>query len=130
MRVGRWQLIARWKCGRMCERMIRKEKDIPPVPIPNEGDPVAATKTKPEMYQELLDVAEALATPIDYEQLISDGVLRKAGGWYEILDPARLPDAARLKIKAIKSGNRVRFRKPNKRVAKYLDSLTPSGQPA
>jgi len=100
------------------------------------GDPVAATKTKPsprtkpETYQELLEVAEALATPIDFDQLTADGVLRKAGGWYEVLDPTRLPDSARQKIKAFKSGNRVRFRKPSKRAGKFLDSLAPTGQPA
>jgi hypothetical protein len=96
------------------------------------GDPVAATKTKPspKTYQELLEVAEALATPIDFDQLTADGVLRKAGGWYEVLDPTRLPDSARQKIKAFKSGNRVRFRKPSKRAGKFLDSLAPTGQPA
>ena len=88
---------------------------------------MAATKTKPETYQELVEVAEALATPIDFDQLIADAVLRKkAGGWYEVLDPARLPEHARQKIKAVKTGNRVKFRKPSKRVAKFLNSLSPS----
>jgi hypothetical protein len=88
---------------------------------------MAATKTKstprPATQPELLELAEALAAPIDFDQLIADGVLRKARGWYEVLDAARLPEHALRKIKAFKSGNRVRFRKPNKRAARFLDSL-------
>jgi hypothetical protein len=87
---------------------------------------VVATKTrkpKPATYPELIETAEALATPIDFEQLIADGVLRKGKGWYEILDPSRLPNHAWQKIKSVKSGNRVKFRKPNKRVGKFLKSL-------
>jgi hypothetical protein len=120
----------------MCSRMNRMERIFLLSQYQMKGDPVAATKTKPatkikpETYPELLEVAEALATPIDFDQLILDGVLRKAGSWYEILDPARLPDSARLKIKGFKSGNRVRFRKPSKRAGKFLDSLAPTGQPA
>ena len=88
------------------------------------------TKLKPATYQELLEVAESLAMPIDLDQLITDGVLQKRGGWYEILDPNRLPECAWRKIKAIKPGNRIRFRKPSKRVAKFLDTLMSSSLPA
>ena len=89
---------------------------------------MVATKTrkpKPATHPELIETAEALAAPIDFDQLIADGVLRKAKtrGWYEILDTTRLPDHAWQKIKAIKSGNRVRFRKANKRMAKFLNAL-------
>jgi hypothetical protein len=95
---------------------------------------VVATKTrkpKPSTHPELIETAEALATPIDFDQLIADGVLRKAKtrGWYEILDTSRLPEHAWQKIKAIKSGNRVRFRKANKRVAKFLNSLDSAPAP-
>ena len=96
---------------------------------------MVATKTrKPKAapYPELIEAAEALATPIDVEQLIADGVLAKAKtrGWFEILDPTRLPDHAWQKIKSVKSGNRVRFRKASKRVAKYLKSLETEPVPA
>jgi hypothetical protein len=89
---------------------------------------VVATKTrkpKPATYPELIETAEALAAPIDLAQLVADGVLRKAKarGWYEILDTSRLPDHAWQKIKSVKSGNRVKFRKPSKRAAKFLKAL-------
>jgi hypothetical protein len=86
---------------------------------------MAATKTKPkpETHLEILEAAEALATPIDFDQLIADGALQKAGGgWYEVLDPSRLPDHAWRKVKAVKSGNRVRFRKSSKKLARFLES--------
>ena len=95
---------------------------------------MVATKTRkprPATHPELIEAADALATPIDFDQLIADGVLRKAKtrGWYEILDTTRLPEHAWQKIKAIKSGNRVRFRKANKRAAKFLSSLEAGGLP-
>ena len=90
---------------------------------------MAATKTKPKpksetaTHMEILEAAEALATPIDFDQLIADGALQKAGGgWYEVLDPSRLPNHAWNKIKAVKSGNRVRFRKSSKKLARFLES--------
>jgi len=83
-------------------------------------------KTKPVPHQELLDAAESLAAPIDVEQLIAEGAIRKAGGWYEIIDGSRLPEHVWHRIKAIKRGNRVKFRKANKRIGKYLGSLPPS----
>jgi hypothetical protein len=89
---------------------------------------VVATKTpkpKAATYPELLETAEALAARIDFAQLIADGVVRKAKprGWYEILDTSRLPDHAWQKIKSVRSGNRVKFRKPSKRSAKFLRAL-------
>ena len=88
-------------------------------------------KTKPALHSELIEAAESLATPIDYEQLVAEGVLRKgkARGWFEILDTSRLPHHAWQKIKAVKSGNRVRFRKPSKRMAKFLKSLESAPAP-
>ena len=86
-------------------------------------------KKRPATHPELIEAGEALATPIDFEQLLTDGVLRKARGWYEILDPNRLPDHAWQKIKSIKSGNRVKFRKANKRVAKFLQSVDMAAAP-
>jgi hypothetical protein len=90
---------------------------------------MAATKTKSKpktevtMQQEILDAAELLAMPIDLDQLTADGTLRKAGnGWYEVLDAARLPEHALRKIKAVKSANRVKFRKASKKLAKFLES--------
>lgn len=93
---------------------------------------MVATKTrkpKQETHPELIEAAEALAAPIDFEQLVSDGVVRKARGWYEILDPSRLPQSAWQRIKAVKSGNRVKFRKRSKRAARFLKSLAPLTAP-
>jgi hypothetical protein len=86
---------------------------------------VVATTTRPAIHQELIEAAEALAAPIDFEQLVADGVIRKTRGWYEILDTGRLPEHAWQRIKAVKTGNRVKFRKPSKRAAKFLNTLTP-----
>jgi hypothetical protein len=80
-------------------------------------------KPRPATHPELIEAAEALASPIDFEQLMSDGVLRKVRGWYEILDAQRLPAQAWQRIKAVKSGNRVKFRKRSKRAAKFLKGL-------
>jgi hypothetical protein len=91
---------------------------------------VVATTTKTALHQELLEVAEALSAPIDFNQLIADGVLRKSRGWYEILDPSRLPDHAWSRIKSVKSRNRVKFRKANKRAAKLLNGLSAEPVPA
>ena len=84
---------------------------------------MAATKSAPAIHLELRRAAEAQATPIDFDRLIEDGVLRKAGNWYEVLEPAALPEHARHKIKALKSGNRVKFRKHSKRLGKFLRAL-------
>jgi hypothetical protein len=90
---------------------------------------MAATKAKPKRksenvtHLEIMEAAEALATPIDFDQLIAEGAIQKAGGgWFEVLDPSRMPDHAWRRIKAVKSGNRVRFRKSSKKLARFLES--------
>jgi hypothetical protein len=71
-------------------------------------------------YRELRRLAELLAAPIDFDFLIAAGVLRKRGTWYEVLDLAQLPEHARAKIKAVRSPNLVKFRKPSKKMQKFL----------
>jgi hypothetical protein len=71
-------------------------------------------------YKELRRVAEPLATPIDFAGLLAEGVLERRGSWYEILDLDRLPEHARVKIKAVRSPNLVKFRKPSKRLQQLL----------
>ncbi len=71
-------------------------------------------------YKELRRLAEVLAAPIDFDQLITAGVLRAKGKWYEVLDLDRLPEHARVKIRAVRAPNRVKFRKPSKRLQKLL----------
>jgi hypothetical protein len=71
-------------------------------------------------YKELRRLAEVLAAPIDFDRLVATGVLRKQGKWFEVLDMSQLPEHARMKIKAVRSPNLVKFRKPNKKLRKFL----------
>ena len=77
---------------------------------------IAGTST----YKELVRLAEALAAPINFDLLTAAEVLRKRGAWYEVLDISRLPEHARMKIKAVRSPNLVRFREPSKKMRKFL----------
>ena len=79
-----------------------------------------AEKLVPSFYKELRQTAVMLATPVDVDALISDGILRKQGDWYEIMDLAHLPEHARVKIRAVRPPNRVKFRKPSKKLQKFL----------
>lgn len=75
---------------------------------------------EPTTYQTLLRAVEALAAPIDFDGLIADGVLRANGTWFEVLDVARLPEAARVRIRAVRSPNLVKFRKPARKLVRLL----------
>jgi hypothetical protein len=60
--------------------------------------------------EELSRLAELIATPIDFAELIADGVLvERGGGWYEVLDYERLPEHARQKIVEVEAPNLVKF---------------------
>jgi len=86
---------------------------------------------KPETHNVLIETAQILAERVDLDQLVADGVLRKRRGcWYEITDADRLPDHARHKIKSVKSGNRVKFRKASKQARRFLKSLETCQQSA
>lgn len=65
--------------------------------------------TVPPTIEQLRHLAEMLATPIDFDQLVADGILRKRGAWWEVLDWNRLPEHARQKVQAVMTGNRVQF---------------------
>lgn len=71
-------------------------------------------------YKELRRVAEVLAEPIDFVRLVADGVLRERDAWYEVLNIARLPESARVKIRAVRSPNLVKFRKADKKLRQLL----------
>jgi hypothetical protein len=71
-------------------------------------------------YQALRRTVELLAAPIDFGRLVADGVLRARGCWFEVVDLARLPEAARVRIRALRAPNLVKFRKPSKRLARHL----------
>jgi hypothetical protein len=71
--------------------------------------------------RKLLELLKMAATRIDFDELIVDGVLRKHGARYELLDLARLPEHARRKIVIIATSRKtpnpvVSFDKPSKQV--------------
>lgn len=47
-----------------------------------------------------------MSEPIDFEQLERDGILRKVGAWYEILDMGRLPEHVRAQAVAVSGSAR------------------------
>jgi hypothetical protein len=78
-----------------------------------------------KLRRQLREEAELLAIPIDFDQLVKDGILKKRGAWWELLDIGRLPEHARCNIKAFKSikagnalqaGNCVQFWKHDPRL--------------
>ena len=71
--------------------------------------------------KKLLELLRMAATPIDFDQLIADGVLRRHGAKYELLDLARLPEHARRKIRIMATSRKtpnpvVSFHKTSKQV--------------
>ena len=62
-----------------------------------------------EEFQRQIEMA---ATPIDFDQLVADGVLKKRGAWWEVLVWERLPQHAQFKIRSVMTGSRVQFYKP------------------
>ena len=79
--------------------------------------------------------ARRLATPVDAPALVRGGVLRRRRqwwrvgrrDWYEVLDPARLPESARCQIAAVHAapdGVLVRFARPNRVAARLYAELT------
>jgi hypothetical protein len=93
----------------------------------------SAEKTTDWNDRELLKLLKMAATPIDFDQLIADRVLRKHAGRYELLNLARLPEHARRKIRVIASSRKTKnpvisFSEPSKqlvRQAKKLGLLPP-----
>jgi hypothetical protein len=81
----------------------------------------------------LLELIKLAATPINFDQLIAYGVLRKHGAGYELLDLARLPEHARRRIKIIATSSKTKnpvisFYKPSRQAvqqAKKMGLLPP-----
>jgi hypothetical protein len=60
--------------------------------------------------EELARLSGTVRVPINFAQLIAEGVLRECdGGWYEVLDYVRLPEHVRLRIVDVEPPDRVRF---------------------
>jgi hypothetical protein len=76
----------------------------------------------------LVKLIEMAATPIDFDQLIADGVLRRHGGKYELLDLARLPEHARRKIRIVTTSRKtarpvIAFHKPSKQMVRQAKKM-------
>jgi hypothetical protein len=76
--------------------------------------------------EEFKQRTEKLITPIDFDQLINDGIIEKKRGWYKIINFQELPAHAKAKIRTAKTVNGetfVKFVPPSKRLAKMLESF-------
>ena len=75
--------------------------------------------------EELLAKAKSLSTPIDFDELISQGVLEKmAGNKYKILSMERMPQHAIDKISELSSDGVVKFSKVTKTAEKLVKKLS------
>ena len=110
------------------ERAPRREAPPPP-PQP------AERRLTSDADDAIVAHARRLATPVDAPALVRCGVLRRlrswwrAGrwGWYEVLDPTRLPESVRCQIAAVRAtpgGVFVRFARPNRIAARLYAELT------
>jgi hypothetical protein len=77
----------------------------------------------------LLELIKMAAAPVNFDQLIANGVLRKYGTRYEVLDLARLPEHARRKVRAITRSREtpnlvVSFSNPGKRAVRLARKLS------
>ena len=75
--------------------------------------------------EELLAKAKSLSTPIDFEELISQGILEKmAGNKFKILSMERMPQHAIDKISELSSDGVVKFSKVTKTAEKLVKKLS------
>lgn len=81
-------------------------------------------KDQPITREDILEQANKLATPIDFDQLIAEGVLEKKGAWYKILDMKKLPEHARSQINELTTDGKVKFTKSTKIAQKLVDKLS------
>jgi hypothetical protein len=57
----------------------------------------------PVDLEELKRIKELLEQPIDFDELIADGVIEESSGdWYKLLDYESLPEHARKKVHRMK----------------------------
>jgi hypothetical protein len=83
---------------------------------------MANPSERPITKEALAELAHQLSLPVDCERLIRDGVLARRRGWFELLQPERLPEHANRQIIEVKStGGRtlIRFTRSHAR-AKVL----------
>jgi hypothetical protein len=51
--------------------------------------------------EEMIELAQQAATPLDFEQLEKEGILEKKGAWYKVKKP--LPEHVSRQVKAVKT---------------------------
>jgi len=79
-----------------------------------------------EMVKKLAKAAHAFSIPIDFEKLISDGLLKKIGRSYYVENINLLPEVVSKRIKTAtpsKNGIRITFYKESKSLAKLSEKL-------
>jgi len=79
-----------------------------------------------EMVKKLAKAAHAFSIPLDYEKLISDGLLKKIGRSYYVENINLLPESVSARIKTAtptKNGIRVTFYKESKSLTKLSKKL-------
>lgn len=84
-----------------------------------------------ETAQKLARSAEAHSKPIDFEQLLRDGLLIQKGKSYYVPDLKALPEDVALRIKGVsqtKNGTRVTFSKESKSAEKLVRQLKPESE--
>jgi hypothetical protein len=91
----------------------------------SEGSVGGMTDWNDKTFLKLIKMA---ATPIDFDQLIAEGVLRKHGAKYELLDLAKLPEHARRKIRIVATSHKtprpvIAFYKPSKQLVRQAKKM-------
>ena len=82
--------------------------------------------------EDVMSQLQRLATPIDFDALVAEGVLRKVGASYEVLNPKRLPEhvsaqATGVKAKTQRDGSQqvlLTFPKSNARAVRLYRRAT------
>ena len=83
-----------------------------------------------ELRQQVTEKLKDLATPIDFEDLIKKGIIKKRGAWYEILDKNKLPKHVGAQIIEFKHSSTpneptlCKFSKGTKRAEKLLKKIS------
>jgi hypothetical protein len=74
--------------------------------------------------EELLEKAKQLAMPINIKALIEDRIIERKGGWYKILDMARLPEYAKAQIVVFRSDGKVKFYKSTNSAQRLVEQIS------
>ena len=72
----------------------------------------------------VLERAKSLAKPIDFDELISQGVLEKKGAWYKILLMDKLPQHAKDRMVEYRSDGCAKFAKGTKPAERLVKKLS------